>query len=79
MADSLPATLPKVYWLSEVPAGCQLSGKPFNGVMYDANLPGIGWGLWCYEAFEYHGGKLGTGFGQKYRRQDDGRWLKVAG
>lgn len=70
----------KTYWLSPLPAtGCQLRNKPFGGVMYDANLPGIGWGNWCQETFEQFGGKLGTGLGQKYVLQDDGRWLKVEG
>lgn len=69
----------KVYWTGPLPEACQLGGGPFNGVMYDANLPGIGWGNWCYETFRAAGGKLGTGFGQKYRLQDDGRWLKVEG
>lgn len=69
----------KTFWISEVPAGCQLSGKPFNGVMYDANLPGLGWGLWNADTFLDRGGKLGAGFGQKYRLQDNGAWLKVAG
>jgi len=79
MPGSLPATPPKVYWSSPLPDACQLTGKPFNGVMYDANLPGLGWGNFCFEAFDERGGKLGTGLGQKYRLQDDGRWLKVAG
>ena len=33
---------------------------------YDANLSGIGWGLWCPGCFKQFGGKLGIGLGQKY-------------
>lgn len=70
----------KVYWTSPLPAtGCQLTNRPFNEVMYDANLPGIGWGNWCQETFDEYRGRLGTGLGQKYVLQDDGRWLKVEG
>ena len=68
-----------MYWTSPLPKGCQLSGQPFGEMMYDANLPGIGWGNWCHDTFVAGGGKLGTGLGQKYVKQDNGRWLKVEG
>jgi hypothetical protein len=32
------------------------------------------------KSWRLHGfGKLGTGYGQKYEKQADGRWLKVEG
>lgn len=68
-----------VYWAGSNPTHCQLSGRAMGDTMYDANLPGIGWGNWDRVTFERLGGKLGTGFGQKYKLQDDGRWKKVAG
>lgn len=69
----------EVYWCGDPPPACQLSGAPFNGVMYDANLPGVGWGNFNEATFKRYGGRLGTGFGQKYEQQADGRWKKVAG
>lgn len=53
-----------------------------NGVMYDAKT--IRGGQWacmcfgCWTAFAAYT-DLGTGKGQKYRQQDDGKWLKVEG
>jgi len=68
-----------IYWCGHLAPTCQLSNESYNGVMYDANLPGIGWGNWNEATFKAHGGRLGTGLGQKYEQQSDGRWLKVAG
>lgn len=68
-----------IYWCGPLSDNCQLSGKPFGDTMYDANLPGVGWGNFNEETFNSRGGRLGTGFGQKYEKQSDGRWLKVAG
>lgn len=68
-----------VYWCGDPGAKCQLTGRPFNGVMYDSNLPGVGWGNWCEETHNERGGSLGLGRGQKYKLMGDGRWLKVAG
>jgi hypothetical protein len=48
--------------------------------MYDAMVPSFGqWGNIGEDAFKTHGCSLGTGRGQKYERQPDGRWLKVEG
>ena len=62
-----------VYWISPLPAGCQISDQPFGAVMYDANLPGLGWCNCCEDTFEKYRGRLGTGLGQKYELQADGR------
>jgi len=67
------------YWLAPVPAKCEISGCEFNGVMYDAKIPGGGWANIAFETFTRLGCSLGVGRGQKYRKQDDGRWLCVAG
>jgi hypothetical protein len=68
----------KQYWLSPVPAGCDVCKGPFNGVMYDAKVGGP-WGNICDPCFKEHKCSLGTGYGQKYEKQDDGKWLKTAG
>jgi hypothetical protein len=47
--------------------------------MYDARVPGVGWANICGAVFRARGCSLGTGNGQKYVQQVDGRWLRVAG
>lgn len=72
----------KTLWLSPLEDECQACGGHFHGVMYDARLPGIGWGNYCNLCFIMAGGKLGTGFGQRYELQPHGEhkaWVKVAG
>jgi len=68
----------RVYWCGPLEPVCQISNKPYDGVMYDANTP-LGWANICQEVFDRYDCKLGTGFGQKYELQVDGRWLKVSG
>ena len=69
-----------VYYTSPVPEQCQICTEPMPFVMYDAKVPGHGsWGNICGECFELHGCRLGTGYGQKYSKQSDGKWLKVEG
>jgi hypothetical protein len=69
-----------VYWLSHVGETDDF-GKPYKDVMYDGKTKQ--WGSWANmngSSWKTHGvGKLGTGYGQKYKRQPDGRWLKVEG
>lgn len=65
------------YWTGAL-ENCQWSGEPFDGIMYDAHLPRIGWGNWNHRTFTIMGGRLGLGQGQRYEQQPDGRWLMVA-
>lgn len=37
------------------------------------------WAIMSPRSFAQYGVGLGTGRGQRYKRQDDGRWLKVEG
>ena len=38
------------------------------------------WGIMTPQSWRHYGvGALGTGLGQKYEKQTDGRWLKVEG
>jgi hypothetical protein len=48
--------------------------------MYDAAIGPFGpWGNICKNCFLENGCSTGTGRGQEYKLQDDGRWLKVKG
>lgn len=67
----------EVYW-SGVVEECQLCGGQLSSTMYDARTP-RGWANTCHSCFRSYGLQLGTGRGQKYKRQADKRWLKVEG
>jgi hypothetical protein len=67
------------YWLSPL-SDTDDFGVPYTAVMYDAKTRMGPWANMTEESFKQHGyGKLGLGLGQKYAKQADGRWLKVAG
>lgn len=64
------------------PTECDVCTIPLCGERYisDARLRGHGaWGTMCADCTVYHGGGIGWGVGQLYRKENDGRWLMVAG
>ena len=66
------------YWIGEI-TSCDLCHGPFRGdVMYDANVGGP-WGNICQRCFDMNGCNLGIGRGQKYQKNSNGRWKKIAG
>ena len=67
------------YWCGEVERCCQVCENPYNGVMYDASLQGMGWANVCTLCFHSYGNGLGTGRAQRYEKQSDNRWLKTGG
>lgn len=67
-----------ITWAGPLSDGCQIGGKRFNGVMYDAKTP-WGWANINQETFDKAHCRLGTGYGQKYERQPCGHWEKVGG
>jgi hypothetical protein len=69
----------KVYWTGEVPEKDDF-GHPIIGIMYDAKTQMGPRATMSKTSYQHYGvGKLGTGLGQKYERQPDGKWLKVEG
>jgi hypothetical protein len=69
----------KTYWLSEVN-----ENDDFGDVIIDEIIDGkTKYGLWALmtpKSFKEHGvGRLGIGYGQKYKRQPDEKWLKIEG
>jgi hypothetical protein len=75
----------RVYWISEPPVRCDLSGGLIAKEFVDGRLPGnTQWGCFDPVIFARLGGKYGLGLGQRYEKQaegsdDAGRWLKVEG
>ena len=75
--------LAPVYWLSPVPAlddfGNAVHDEFVDGATKGrAGAPGP-WAIMSPSAYKAVGVGLGTGRGQRYRRQSDGRWKKVEG
>jgi hypothetical protein len=70
----------KKYWVSPVGATDDF-GYPVKDEIIDAPTVEGPWALMTPESWKdnrmYH--KLGTGFGQRYKKQSDGKWLKVEG
>lgn len=67
------------YWTGHVDENDDF-GHPIISIMYDGMTRMGPWATMSETSWRQHGvGKLGTGYGQKYERQPDGKWLKVAG
>lgn len=77
------ANAPKpVYWVNSPGAMldvCDMCKGSFGSVMYDARTRTGQWGNLCQACFRRYGSGLGTGKGQMYTKQADGRWLKTGG
>lgn len=69
----------EVQWLSEVPAKCEIMRRPITDTFVDGKIAGSGWALMHPDTHKEFGVGLGTDKGQKYKKQTDGRWLKVEG
>ncbi len=69
-----------VHWIGEIPPKCQLSGRRIAKRFVDGRVPGMtSWAIMHPIYFAMIGGRLGTGNGQLYERQQTGRWLKIGG
>lgn len=69
----------KVYWLGGVGPNDDFGSK-IDEVFIDGKTRQGPWGIMTPSNWEQYGvGRLGQGFGQKYVKQDDGRFLKVEG
>jgi len=69
----------KVYWLSPL-GGFDDFDQPYKNEMIDGKTKMGPWANMTAESWKEHGiGRLGQGFGQRYEKQSDGKWLKVEG
>ena len=68
-----------VKWTGDLSHGCDICKRPFGRFMYDARTVQGRWGNLDDSCFIMHGVGLGTGQGQKYERQADDSFVKVAG
>lgn len=70
-----------VYWLSPV-GKVDDFGSPITDEIIDGKTTLGPWGLMTPASFAIYsatGGRLGTGLGQRFKKQTGGRWLKVEG
>jgi len=66
----------KVYYI-DPPQKCDLCCIPITTKFYDARLSVGSWGNVCPNCYRRFG--HGTGLGQEYTKQRDGRFLKTKG
>lgn len=59
---------------SGAPKQCDICKGEFSGVMFDARTRQGPWGCLCGSCFRNENGKLGTGLGQKYLTNSQGKW-----
>jgi hypothetical protein len=67
------------YWLGTPPAKCDITNLPISDCFIDGQVLGGRWAIMTPRTHAIYGLGLGTGRGQKYQRQADGRFLKVEG
>lgn len=67
------------YWLSPVGEKDDFGDK-IKDIIIDGKTKMGPWGLMTERSYQQYGiGKLGMGYGQKYKKQSDGKWLKIEG
>lgn len=55
------------------PTSCQITNTPLKGVMYDGKTRQGPWAIMSEEGWQRLGcGRIGTGYGQKYLRNEEG-------
>jgi hypothetical protein len=64
------------YWQGMAPAKSDF-GSPIDDEFIDGRSRQGPWGIMTPKEWQLHGVGLGQGFGQCYKRQPDGRWLKT--
>ena len=71
------------YWVGTPPAKCQICELPLTKRFHrfhDARVKAFNcWANICDGCHEVYGFGHGTGIGQQYEVQPDGRWLKTKG
>ena len=67
------------YWTGSPPHKDDF-GVPIKKEFIDGVTRQGPWAFMTLSSWKVHGtGRLGTGYGQRYKKQTDGRWLKVEG
>lgn len=69
------------YWMGSTPTKCDTCDTPITTEFYDMKTTMGPWGCLCPSCaiFGPGIGKVGTGFGQQYRKDKTGKFKKIAG
>ena len=66
-------------WTGRAPSKCDICKAELSTEFFDFKVPSVGqWANGCPACFKRQGGRLGTGLGQQYAKQD-GKFIKVGG
>lgn len=78
--DAVKHKAPKPkYWIGTVGEADDF-GDVITNEFIDGRTDRGPWAIMSPRSFDvFGGGMLGTGHGQRYRKQEDGKWLKVEG
>lgn len=66
-------------WKGTYPNRCELNGETIKDEFVDGALRNGVWGILCPECHKNFGVGLGTGRGQRYKKREDGKFVKVEG
>lgn len=68
-------------WIGDAPTKCDTCDTKITTTFFDAKTEMGPWACMCPSCQNLGPGlgEVGTGRGQEYRKQKDGKWLKVAG
>ena len=79
---TLKYVAPPKYWSGKVKAQDDM-GRDIVNEFIDGKTCTGPWAIMTPKSYAMYGmsrnGKLGEGLGQRYRKQPDGRWLKIEG
>lgn len=67
------------YWNGSKIESCNLCEEPIDDCFIDGRMRRGSWAIMCLPCHALDGVGLGEGRGQLYRKQDDGKFLKVRG
>lgn len=70
---------PERFWLSPPPKQCDLCQVAITDNFVDGATKNGPWGCMCIKCHKVFGNGCGTGLGQWYTKQNNGKWLKVEG
>jgi hypothetical protein len=69
----------RLYWAGSKLDKCEICRQSLTETVVDGKTLMGPWALMCPACYSNYGLGLGTGRGQMYKRQSNGRWLKTAG
>jgi hypothetical protein len=68
------------YWYGSGPDKCDVCGGKIEKYFVDGKLKLGPWAKQCLSCFQQLGvGILGTDLGQIYRKEENGKWLRIGG